>query len=85
LRLQTTLFVHGHFINQSLQIHFVVNGILSANEFHKPERIFAADHQIGCPLFAVFEHNDSVACDWIFAGMHQVPILPAVVAKHIFF
>jgi hypothetical protein len=85
LRLQPPLLVHGHFINQALQIPFVVNGVLSANEFHKPQRVFAPNHQVGRPLLAVLEHNDAVARDWILARVHQVPRFAAVVAKPVFF
>jgi hypothetical protein len=79
------LFVHRHFIDQSLHVRLIVNWIFTANEFHKPQRVFAPNHQVGRPLLAVLEHNDAVARDWILARVHQVPRFAAVVAKPVFF
>jgi hypothetical protein len=63
----------------------VVNGIFAANELHKSERVLSPNHQIGRPFIAVFEHYHAVAGDRVFARVHDVAVLPTIVAKHVFF
>ena len=79
------LFIHRHLVNQSLHVHLIVNRVFAANELHKSERVLSPDHQIGRAFVAVFEHNHAVADDWIFAHVHGMPVLSAIVAKRIFF
>jgi hypothetical protein len=82
------LFIHRHLVNQPLHVHLIVNRILAANEFHKSERVFSPDHQVGrrrAFVAVAFEHNDAVANDWMFARVHGMPVLSTIVAKYVFF